>query len=85
MKDREDIPIMLLGMKRDLRDEGEGIDTIYPQEGHRVSAEMRCDQYAECSAISGELMAEVFEDVARRAAKTTTENGGMGEMSCRIM
>lgn len=30
MKDRDDIPIMLLGLKRDLRVEKEGV--IYPQE-----------------------------------------------------
>lgn len=30
MKDRDDIPIMLLGMKRDLREEKPGV--IYPQE-----------------------------------------------------
>ena len=36
MTEREDIPIMLLGLKRDLRKEGPGV--IYPQEvgGHRV-------------------------------------------------
>ena len=85
MKARDDIPIMLLGLKRDLRVEGGDVDTIYPQEGHRVSAELRCDQYAECSAVTGELMGEVFEDVARRAAKTTTSAGGIGEMSCTIV
>lgn len=30
MKEREDIPIMLLGLKRDLREEKAGV--IYPQE-----------------------------------------------------
>lgn len=83
MQDRDEIPVMLLGLKRDLRVEAEG--TIYPQEGHRVAAELRCDQYAECSAITGELMNEVFEDIARRAAKTTTEAGGKSQMSCNIM
>ena len=83
MKARDDIPIMLLGLKRDLRVEEEGV--IIPQEGHRIAAEMRADQYAECSAMTGELMNEVFEDIARRAAKTTTEAGGMGEMNCGIM
>ena len=85
MRARDDIPVMLLGLKRDLRAEGPGTDTIYPQEGHRVSAELRCDQYAECSALTGEFMDKVFEDVARKAAKTTTSNGGIGQMSCSIM
>ena len=30
MKDRDDIPVMLLGLKRDLREEKPGV--IYPQE-----------------------------------------------------
>ena len=30
MKDRDDVPVMLLGLKRDLRVEKEGV--IYPQE-----------------------------------------------------
>ena len=37
---------------------------------------MRCDLYAECSAVTGELMREVFDDIVRRAAKTTTPEGG---------
>lgn len=33
MKEREDVPVMLLGLKRDLRVEGPGV--IYPQEVSR--------------------------------------------------
>ncbi|MCJ1282654.1 hypothetical protein MMC26_001979 [Xylographa opegraphella] len=82
-RDDESIPVMLLGLKRDLRVEGEGI--VYPQEGYQVAQEMRCDRYAECSAVSGELMNEVFEDVARLAARTTTEKGALSEPSCSMM
>jgi len=46
---------------------------------------MRCDRYAECSAHTGELMNEVFEDIARMAAKTTTKNGALTEPMCSIM
>ena len=74
---------MLLGLKRDLREEGE--EMIDPQEGLKVAQEMRCDRYAECSAVTGELMKEVMEDVARTAAKTTTEDGGTSLGGCRIM
>ena len=80
----EEIPVCLLGLKRDLRVEKEGV--IYPQEGHKVAQELRCDMYCECSAVTGELMEEVFEDVARRAARTTTQNGGLSQMQqCSIM
>ena len=83
MRDREDIPIMLLGLKRDLRKEEEGM--IHPQEGLKVAQELRCDRYAECSAVTGELMNEVIEDIARTAGKTTTEVGGQSQGGCVIM
>ena len=50
-----------------------------------MAQEMRCDCYAECSAVTGELLSEVFEDMARIAAKTTTKQGALREPSCRIM
>ncbi|KAJ5481328.1 hypothetical protein N7475_000140 [Penicillium sp. IBT 31633x] len=80
----ERIPVMMLGLKRDLRREGE--DIIYPQEAYRIAQELRCDRYAECSAATGELLAETFEDLARLAAMTTTEKGGQTEgSSCIIL
>ena len=78
------MPVMLLGLKRDLRKEEEGM--IWPQEAYRIAQEMRCDRYAECSAVTGELMHEVFEDIAKVAAKTTTAAGGQSQGStCTIM
>lgn len=35
--------------------------------------------------MTGELMDEVFEDIARTAAKTTTEVGGLSSAPCSIM
>ncbi|KAL2042566.1 hypothetical protein N7G274_005060 [Stereocaulon virgatum] len=83
MRDRETIPIMVLGLKRDLRKEDQGV--IYPQEGLKIAQSLRCDRYAECSARTGELMNEVIEDIARTAAKTTTEAGGRSQGGCAIM
>ncbi|PGH12010.1 hypothetical protein AJ79_04519 [Helicocarpus griseus UAMH5409] len=79
----ERIPVMMLGLKRDLRVEDE--ETIYPQEAYRIAQELRCDRYAECSAVTGELIPEVFEDIARIAAKTTTEAGGQSKGGCVIL
>ncbi|KAK5800432.1 hypothetical protein VI817_002644 [Penicillium citrinum] len=89
----ERIPVMLLGLKRDLRTEGEGI--IYPQEvgayqtkqmaTYRIAQELRCDRYAECSAVTGELLAETFEDLARMAGMTTTSKGGQTAGGCLIL
>jgi len=82
MRETDDVPVMLLGLKRDLRRVGEG--SVFPEEGVRVAQEMRCDLYAECSALTGELVDEVIEDVARTAAKTTTEGGGLGLGGCCV-
>jgi Ras family protein A len=90
----EQIPVLLLGLKRDLRkewtqeerDAGRLGESVMPQEGMRVAQEMRCDRYAECSAVTGELCREVLEDIARVAAKTTTDKGGRTEgTTCLVM
>jgi len=83
MREKEDIPVMVLGLKRDLRNEEDGV--IYPQEGLKVAQDLRCDRYAECSATTGELMNQVIEDIARTAAKTTTEAGGLSQGGCVAM
>ncbi|KAL1306051.1 hypothetical protein AAFC00_004177 [Neodothiora populina] len=74
----ESLPVILLGLKRDLR--REGVDgMVMPYEGLNTAQEMRCDRYCECSANTGELCAQVFEDLARTAAMTTTAAGGRSE------
>lgn len=59
---------------------------VYPQEALRIAQEMRCDMYAECSALTGELCEAVMEDISRRAGKTTTAKGGRTEgTACVIL
>lgn len=55
--------------------------------GHRVAQEMRCDRYAECSAVTGELMNEVCEDIAHLAVKNEKNIGDSGPFagSCILM
>lgn len=79
----EKMPVMVLGLKRDLRKEDGRC--VMPQEGLGVAQGMRCDRYAECSAVTGELCREVLEDIAQTAAKTTTEKGGRSEGGCLLM
>ncbi|RDW86886.1 putative Rho-like small GTPase [Aspergillus mulundensis] len=79
----ERIPVMMVGLKRDLREEGERV--IYPQETYRIAQELRCDRYAECSAVTGELMPQAFEDLARLAYATTTAAGGQTKGGCVVM
>ncbi|KAF2718645.1 Rho protein [Polychaeton citri CBS 116435] len=102
----EQIPIIMLGLQRDVRSESDYDGRVrrtaahddgdshvlnprkfvYPQEGLRVAQEMRLDRYCECSAITGELCLEVFEDIARTAAMTTTAKGGKSDGTyCSLM
>jgi Ras family protein A len=75
----------VLGLKRDLRSEDDPNGIIYPQEAYRIAQEMRCDKYMECSAATGELMTEAFEDICRSAAATATEAGGQSDGGCNLM
>jgi len=88
----EKLPVMVLGLKRDLRKEwtekdklvfGKG-DSVMPQEGLGLAQRMRVDRYAECSAVTGELCKEVLEDIAKTAAKASA-GGGKSEGSCTMM
>ena len=86
---KEEIPVLLLGLKRDLRSETDPNGIIYPQEGYRVAQELRCDKYMECSAVTGELVKEVFEDICKTAAMSTVKGGegskGLSQGGCRLM
>lgn len=94
----ENLPVMVLGLKRDLRKQwtllevgedkkGRG-SCVMPHEGVQAAQTMLCDRYAECSALTGELCREVLEDVAKTCAKTTTADGAKtaGVLSeCAVM
>jgi GTPase SAR1 family protein len=88
----EKLPVMVLGLKRDLRREwtekdklvfGKG-ESVMPEEGLGLAQRMRVDKYAECSAVTGELCKEVLEDIAKTAAKSS-EGGGKSEGGCTMM
>jgi hypothetical protein len=75
----------VLGLKRDLRSEDDPNGIIYPQEGYQAAQAMRADKYAECSAVTGELLAEAFDDICSTALRTTTDEGGQSAGGCAIM
>ncbi|KAK4122720.1 P-loop containing nucleoside triphosphate hydrolase protein [Parathielavia appendiculata] len=79
------LPVLVLGLKRDLRSESDPNGIIYPQEAYQVAQEMRVDRYMECSAMTGELMAQVFDDICNTALKTTTPDGGQSVGGCVVM
>ncbi|KAK3297622.1 P-loop containing nucleoside triphosphate hydrolase protein [Chaetomium fimeti] len=79
------LPVLVLGLKRDLRSEDDPNGIIYPQEGYQAAQAMRVDKYIECSAVTGELMTEAFDDICSTAVQTTTADGGQSEGGCIIM
>ncbi|KAK3320836.1 P-loop containing nucleoside triphosphate hydrolase protein [Cercophora scortea] len=81
----DNAPLLVLGLKRDLRSENDPNGIIYPQEAYRIAAEMRADKYMECSAITGELLSEVFEDICTTAVRTKTDDGGQSDGGCTVM
>ncbi|CCE26906.1 hypothetical protein E4U35_006601 [Claviceps purpurea] len=84
-KRSDTLPIVVLGLKRDLRSEQDPNGIIYPQEAYQVAQSMRVDRYVECSATTGELLRPAFEDICKTATKTTTPAGGQTEGGCAVM
>lgn len=81
----ERMPVLVLGLQRDLRQAGHA-DMVLPQEGLAVAQGMRCDAYAECSAVTGELVAQVWEDLVGMAVGTLGEGGGKSAgTACAVM
>jgi Ras homolog gene family, member A len=88
----EAIPVMVLGLKRDLRKEWKRDEnnllrgeSVMPLEGLGQAQKMRVDKYAECSALTGDLFREVLEDIAQTAVRTTLDGGGKTEGVCQVM
>ncbi|KAI1471324.1 P-loop containing nucleoside triphosphate hydrolase protein [Daldinia caldariorum] len=79
------LPVIVLGLKRDLRSETDPNGIIYPQEGYKVSQEMRVDKYVECSAVTGELLKLAFEEICNTAVKMTVASGGQSEGGCLVL
>ena len=79
------LPIVVMGLKRDLRSETDPNGIIYPQEAYQVAQSLRVDRYVECSAVTGELAGLAFEDICKTAVKTTTAAGGQSEGGCTIL
>ncbi|KAF3926442.1 hypothetical protein AA313_de0206298 [Arthrobotrys entomopaga] len=76
-----DIPTVVLGLKRDLRNEqrreGEVID---PMVGYKTAQTLECTGYMECSAVTEELIPVVVEDLVKKgldvkAGKQYEESG----------
>ncbi|KAH7012504.1 ras-related GTPase, Rho2 subfamily [Microdochium trichocladiopsis] len=79
---RPNVPIILVGLKKDLREDPLAIEEmrkkslrfVTPQEGDAVAKEIGARKYLECSSLSGEGVDNVFE-AATRSALLTFESG----------
>lgn len=78
-------PMLVLGLKRDLRSETDPNGIIYPQESYGIAQQMRADKYMECSAVTGELLPAVFDDICKTAVETVSGHGGQSEGGCQVM
>ncbi|KAI1083708.1 P-loop containing nucleoside triphosphate hydrolase protein [Whalleya microplaca] len=79
------LPVVVVGLKRDLRSGSNPNGVTHPEEGYKVSQDMRVDKYVECSAVTGELLKLAFEEICNTAAKTVVESGGQSEGGCVIL
>lgn len=80
-----DVPIILVGLKKDLRDDPLAIEEmrlrsqqfVSYREGNDIAHQIGARKYLECSALTGEGVDDVFE-AATRAALLTFEKGEGG-------
>lgn len=82
------MPVIVLGLKRDLRSTKDPNGLILPNEAYQVAQEMRADRYVECSAVTGELLKLAFEDLCKTAiVPMAGQMGSEGLMSvgCSVM
>ena len=89
-------PVLLLGLQRDLRTakkvhvEGKEeweYESVMPEEGVQTAQAMRVDRYAECSAVTGELMWEAVQDLTKMAAQAAVdrETGREYASECAVL
>ena len=88
----QNLPIILVGCKKDLRRDPKIIDElrktsqrpVTPEEGMAVASKIGAVRYLECSAKTGEGVREVFEH-ATRAALIQKPRGNRGKSKCLVL
>lgn len=82
------VPIVLVGLKKDLRTDPQAIEEVRKrssqfvsaQEAERIAKEIGAKRYLECSALTGEGVDDVFE-VATRASLLVSVGGAKHDRS----
>ncbi|GMG56151.1 unnamed protein product [Ambrosiozyma monospora] len=80
-------PIILVGLKKDLRPVDDGSDPYYDEKyvrkerGEQVARFIGAKKYVECSSLTGEAVDDVFE-VATRASLLLKEQPNRGDQGC---
>ncbi|EFE35435.1 uncharacterized protein ARB_05477 [Trichophyton benhamiae CBS 112371] len=79
-----DVPIILVGLKKDLREDPLAIEEmrkksqrfVSPRDGSEAAAEIGARKYLECSSLTGEGVDDVFEAATRAALLTFGKTRG---------
>ncbi|SCU97345.1 LAMI_0F09714g1_1 [Lachancea mirantina] len=69
-------PIILVGLKKDLRKTGSGKHMVSAAEAEQVAKAIGAKRYVECSALTGEGVDDVFEAATRISLLVNKEPGG---------
>jgi Rho family, other len=80
------VPIILVGLKKDLREDPVAIEEmrkkslrfVSSHDGEVAAREIGAKKYLECSSLSGEGVDDVFEAATRAALLTFEKGEGLG-------
>lgn len=80
------MPIILVGLKKDLREDPVAIEEmrkkslrfVTEHDGEAIAREVGAKKYLECSSLSGEGVDDVFEAATRAALLTFEKSEGSG-------
>ncbi|CCC71160.1 hypothetical protein NCAS_0G02730 [Naumovozyma castellii] len=68
-------PIILVGLKKDLRQKQDGVEMVKPEDAQQVARIIGAKKYVECSALTGEGVDDVFELATRTSLLVNKEPG----------
>lgn len=87
------LPVILVGCKKDLRNDPKTIEElkktnqspVTPEEGNSIAQKIGAYKYLECSARTNEGVREVFENATRAALTVRRSNRSGGGKKCLLL